>query len=890
MRAAFDYVLTRHIRDILDPRLLAYAGHYFGKQQSSCYQLTHYPDMVGLHDSTDAVFHVFNRPHGLSHQSPASSELNVVIRTASAFARFDPFIASRAWNASGNATPDRFQEQLKEGIEKIGKGVRAGQVRNDAEAIDKVLETSTAMEVMLKAQEPPEKTLYPTAGVDFAKSNLDARVVLEDSVRNGLQIFLSALLQQLQCCDKGHFLRLKLNGFINQVDPQSRLFFDAHLSSQYIWTPPRWVQSRCIIANDIKTPEGTGCHILRNAEERNENLSILLEEASNQQPEVGAQEPRKAGCLLPQTTKVQLDGFFPLKSPAAPTKSLWELLKQGDAGRYPSEDENSEFFSPEDKEMICLNLALSLLHLSTTHWRRPSWCSDRNTGEGIFFLRDPATQKIVDKTHPYLSCQLHDRPKSRDDDNLVCDPQLLDFAKLIMEIRMWKRLPLSCREGKLSKEQLRLDLLKLINDRRHFRDKDDMFKRAVKACLDTAGKEAAQDETSKDRLHNYIFDKIVRPLDHYAEFPEFSTSTSTDSLSENPEEPQDSLFDWKKEYNTAEDKFSRAQGFLDNMEHFVDRHIRKPASDNPLPKHRSEKIRIAVIDSGVSINDPIIRSARKHEKIRKCRNFSSLNPDDCDDRLGHGTMVARLLMDVAPEAELFIAKVSSDTEQYIPKSKLYCIAKAINWAVQVWNVDIITMSIALKEENPDIDEELNEALDPSYGGATRKIIFAAAGNNSGGNARRSWPARKDSVIAVHVTDGLGTGVNINPSSEGEVCFATLGCDIKYTWYDEDNDGDVYISGTSFATPIAAGIAANVMEFARHRVNDLNEERKKRLYSAGCMKQIFKAMSDKRGDYYYVQPWTFWDDRFRGGRWKNRDLPPNDPDNIGLALKYIITDY
>ncbi|KAF8855673.1 hypothetical protein BDZ45DRAFT_727983 [Acephala macrosclerotiorum] len=837
---------------------------------------THTLHMVGLRDSTDAVFHVFNRGHGLSCPSPASSELNVAIRTASAFARFDPFIASRAWNASGNATPDRFQEQVKEGIEQISKGVRAEQVQNDTEAINKVLETSKAIEIMVKAQEPPEKTLYPTADGDFTKSSLDARVVLEDSVRNGLQIFLRALLQQLQCCGKGHFLRLKLNGFINQVDAQSRLFFDAYLSSQYIRTPPRWVQSRCIIASGIKTPEDTGCHILRNAEERNENLSILLEETSNQQPEAGALEPRKAECLLPQTIKVQLDDCFPLKSPAAPTKSLWELLKQGDAGRDRNEDENSEFFSPEDKEMICLNLALSLLHLSTTHWRSPSWCSDRNTGEGIFFLRDPATQKIVDKTHPYLSYQLHDRPKSKDDDSITCDPQLLDFAKLIMEIRMWKRLPLSNKGGKLSKEQLRLYLLTLINDRGHFRQKDDMFKRAVKACLDTAGKEAAQDETSKDRLHNYIFDKIVRPLDNYAEFPEFTMSTSADSLPQTPENPPESLFDWKKEDGITEDKLSRAKDFLDNMEQFVDKHIRNQSCDKPLPKHRSEKIRIAVIDSGVSIDDPIIRRARKDGKIRKCRNFSCLDPNNWDDKLGHGTMVARLLMHVAPEAELFIAKVSSDKEQNIPKNKLYCIAK-------VWKVDIITMSIALKEENPDIDEELDEALDPSYSGVTRKIIFAAAGNNSGGNARRSWPARKDGVIAVHVTDGLGTGVNINPSSGGEVCFATLGCDIKHTWYEGDDEGDMYISGTSFATPIAAGIAANVMEFARHRVDNLNEERKKRLYSAGCMKQIFKAMSDKRGDYYYVQPWTFWDDRFRGGWWKNRDLPPNDPENIGLAL-------
>lgn len=50
-------------------------------------------------------------------------------------------------------------------------------------------------------------------------------------------------------------------------------------------------------------------------------------------------------------------------------------------------------------------------------------------------------------------------------------------------------------------------------------------------------------------------------------------------------------------------------------------------------------------------------------------------PKQWDDKLGHGTMVTRLLMRVSPEAELFIAKVSSDTEHCIPKNKLYCIAE-----------------------------------------------------------------------------------------------------------------------------------------------------------------------------------------------------------------------
>ena len=225
--------------------------------------------------------------------------------------------------------------------------------------------------------------------------------------------------------------------------------------------------------------------------------------------------------------------------------------------------------------------------------------------------------------------------------------------------------------------------------------------------------------------------------------------------------------------------------------------------------------------------------------------------------------------------------------------------KAINWAVQRWKVDIINLSFSLRGLHQDIDDSIREALDPTnvaQTAATRKIIFAAAGNNRGGNTRRSWPASRNGAIAVHATDGMGTPVNINPSREGGVCFATLGMNIPYTLYYHNEDGDlddreVYISGTSFATPIAAGIAANILEYARLHIDELDEDRKKRLYSGPCMRRIFTALSQERNGYHYVQPWTFWEQRMDGGEWDGNDYPRGDPngDNVAQALLHIVRD-
>lgn len=182
--------------------------------------------------------------------------------------------------------------------------------------------------------------------------------------------------------------------------------------------------------------------------------------------------------------------------------------------------------------------------------------------------------------------------------------------------------------------------------------------------------------------------------------------------------------------------------------------------------------------------------------------------------------------------------------------------KAITWA-RVMKCDIINMSFGIvhSPETAESIDKINEAIREAD--AARILLFAAA-SNSGGNAHRTYPASSPSVICVHAVDGKGNDCGgFNPPV---TCWpdriATLGLGVKCSW----NNKIVYKSGTSFAAPLAAGIAANVLDYARHSVEKghLEHHKLKFLTENGGMRRFFaKLLSVQMGELQYVAPWHLW---------------------------------
>lgn len=78
-----------------------------------------------------------------------------------------------------------------------------------------------------------------------------------------------------------------------------------------------------------------------------------------------------------------------------------------------------------------------------------------------------------------------------------------------------------------------------------------------------------------------------------------------------------------------------------------------------------DKIRIAVLDSGVCADDPRISRALASGRIKGRKSWVGSS----EDTYGHGTIITRLLLKMAPAAEMYIGKIcigKEINEEFIP--------------------------------------------------------------------------------------------------------------------------------------------------------------------------------------------------------------------------------
>ncbi|KAK0880595.1 hypothetical protein LTR87_005559 [Friedmanniomyces endolithicus] len=293
-------------------------------------------------------------------------------------------------------------------------------------------------------------------------------------------------------------------------------------------------------------------------------------------------------------------------------------------------------------------------------------------------------------------------------------------------------------------------------------------------------------------------------------------------------------------------------------------------------------VRVAVIDTGVHIDEDTLL-LKYDGRLKECRSWLEDANGDAGqmmlspaDSVGHGTHATSLLLQATQHTpcEVYAAQVFDAQEGHdrgaASQATQVAITRALKYAITVWKVDIISMSFGYQNAIPAIEEVIDE-----YAG---KVIMFAAASNCGGNAPISWPARHPNVICVFATDADGNFYRKNPTPQKGTNLAVLGTSVGGCWPPALNDGGhlQHKSGTSCATPIAAGIAGVLMNLMRARksayleslptVSKLWNEKKKLKYEQHLrtlgkpwgMNAVLGLMTEERQGYDYIAPWRLFD--------------------------------
>jgi hypothetical protein len=198
-----------------------------------------------------------------------------------------------------------------------------------------------------------------------------------------------------------------------------------------------------------------------------------------------------------------------LSNQTSPTVSLKYLIVNGYFDKtYPSGivDPQNRYFLPSERAALCCTLARSLLYLSYGPWTRVNWAID-----GVFFLEDASTGRLLDKSKPYLTWTFDRSPANENDsshNSLAVGEEahhnqiLINFARLMIEVYGHQQLQVD-----QTAVDLHESLYGCINE-----ISDQNICLAVMACLGSEGIEASRD-SSPDRLQVFIDQQILKHLE-----------------------------------------------------------------------------------------------------------------------------------------------------------------------------------------------------------------------------------------------------------------------------------------------------------------------------------------------------------------------------------------
>ena len=213
-------------------------------------------------------------------------------------------------------------------------------------------------------------------------------------------------------------------------------------------------------------------------------------------------------------------------------------------------------------------------------------------------------------------------------------------------------------------------------------------------------------------------------------------------------------------------------------------------------------VKVGVIDTGIDRSHPEFAG-----RVSNCVESTSLLlmnggiKAGCDDQNGHGTQVAGILAATANNGT-GVAGVAFNSpigvcralEDGLARGATSNVVNCLDWLASK-GAKVISMSFGGPSSTA-----LYDAIKRAWNSGTGAVLLAAAGNDGGSGVL--YPAGYSQVVSVAATDQNDAWGGSNRNADVEV--AAPGVDILSTAL---GGGYTHGSGTSAATPFAAGVAA-----------------------------------------------------------------------------------
>jgi subtilisin family serine protease len=212
-------------------------------------------------------------------------------------------------------------------------------------------------------------------------------------------------------------------------------------------------------------------------------------------------------------------------------------------------------------------------------------------------------------------------------------------------------------------------------------------------------------------------------------------------------------------------------------------------------------VRVAIIDSGVEVDHPKLAGlVLAHDlQITDTGVQPEVRPGNGTDVFGHGTAVAHIVHQLAPEASLGSFQVLGENL----RSRTILIREGVRQAIDA-GYDILNCSFGCGVKEHIL--QYKDWIDESY----LKGIHIVAGCNNLDYRKPEWPGYFPSVITVNMAKISGErDFFYVPGTLVE--FAAGGVDVEAAWRAKQVRR---VSGSSFAAPRVTGLLARLLSVFR----------------------------------------------------------------------------